>query len=792
MESVDLFSIKALWGNLNFDHAVGPLVVFGIRPCSSKITSPNQITLSLWESETVIMEDFNEVCYKHERFGTMFNSLGANVFNNFISLAGLIDLPLEGYTFTWAHKSASKMSKLERFLISEETTWKSMNLTKQNGLLRMKKKLELLKSAIKTWTKDARTQSNAKKVNIQHKLSEVDKILDKGMSNDEAICNRTNLLKELQDLNTIDATDISQKAKIYWSIEGDENTKYFHGILNKKRYQLAIRETLVNGEWISNPDGVKHEFFNHFNGFTFEFFRKFWKLIDKDVFQAVLEFFESGHISRGCNASFIALIPKIQDAKLVKEFRPISLIGSIYKIIAKILANRLCIILPCLISEVQSAFVSNRHILDGPFLLNELLAWCKHKKKSSLIFKVDFKKAFDVVKWDYLINTLKAFSFGQKWCKWITGCLETATGSVIVNGSPTPEFQFHKCLKQGCPISLFLFIMIMETLHLSFKRVINAGLYRGLKINYQKSKLMGVGVDSTEIEREANSIGCSIFSTAFRYLGIKVGDNMSRVNSWEDVISKVSSRLSKWKIKTLLIGALDSCISSTRRSPWLDIIRDLHSLKSKGIDLMQFIRKKIGNGENTSFWADSWLGDGVIKSLYPRLFSLESNKSVTVAKKLRHPSLFFSFRMAPRGWEEQQQLNMLTSCINDIILPNMSDRWTWSLDASGSFSVKSTRNHIDDILLPKVNVPTRWVKVIPIKVNIYAWRVCLDKIPTRLNLSSKGIDIPSILCPICNLAVESTSHIFFTCPLARQIRSKVMRWWELDDTSINCYGEWLN
>ncbi|GJX44705.1 RNA-directed DNA polymerase, eukaryota [Tanacetum coccineum] len=128
------------------------------------------------------------------------------------------------------------------------------------------------------------------------------------------------------------------------------------------------------------------------DGFTFEFFCKFWKTLDQDVFQAVSDFFENGHIPRGCNASFIALIPKIHDAKIVKDFRPISLIGSIYKIITKILANRLCNVLPCLISEVQSAFVSNRNILDGPFILDELLQWCKHKRKRAMILSVDLKK----------------------------------------------------------------------------------------------------------------------------------------------------------------------------------------------------------------------------------------------------------------------------------------------------------------------------------------------------------------------------------------------------------------
>ncbi|GJS95704.1 RNA-directed DNA polymerase, eukaryota [Tanacetum coccineum] len=927
--------------------------------------------IDMWDGETVIMGDFNEVHYEHERFGSTFNSQGANAFNNFISLA-------EGF---------------DSFV---ESTWKSMHVTDSNGLVRMKKKLQLLKSAIKVWIKETKARSYEKKINILQNLSEADKSIDRGLGNEEIILKRTKLLKELQELNYLDASEISQKAKVRWSIEGDENTKYFHGILNKKRSQLAIRGTLVNGEWISNPVGVKREFYSHFknqfspsytprlsfdfvfpnrlstdqvedlerlvtydevkravwdcgankspgpDGFTFEFFRKFWKTLDQDVFQAVSDFFENGHIPRGCNASFIALIPKIHDAKIVKDFRPISLIGSIYKIITKILANRLCNVLPCLISEVQSAFVSNRNILDGPFILDELLQWCKHKRKRAMIFKVDFEKAFDSVKWDYLIDTLRAFGFGQKWCSWINGCFETATGSVLVNGSPTSEFQFHRGLKQGDPISPFLFILIMETLHLSFKRVIEANLFKGisinasfsishlfyaddvvfigewnssniktvakvlncfylasgLKINFHKSKLMGVGVNSNEVESVANLVGCSTFSSPFKYLGVIVGDNMSRLKPWEDVISKVSNRLSNWKLKTLSIGgrltliksvissiplyhmsifkapmgvlnklesirrnffngidgmdkknswigwdkilaskkngglgvsslyatnrallfkwiwrffsqdsswwsrfiqamhgnhgALSSCVTSLRRSPWLDIIREMHALNSKGIDLMQFLKKKLGNGENTSFWDDKWHDDGPFKSLYPRLHALETCKSISVASKLSQPSLIHSFRRPPRGGVEEEQFSLLGSRTTGISLPNMCDRWFWSLESSGDFSVKSTRICIDDNILPKNDVPTRWVKIIPIKVNIHAWKVFLDKIPTRLNLSLRGMDIPSILCPLCNSAAESTSHIFFSCPLARQVWNKFLRWWEMDSISFDRYEDWLS
>ncbi|GKF05192.1 RNA-directed DNA polymerase, eukaryota, reverse transcriptase zinc-binding domain protein, partial [Tanacetum coccineum] len=162
------------------------------------------------------------------------------------------------------------------------------------------------------------------------------------------------------------------------------------------------------------------------DGFTFGFYRQFWKVIENDVFDAVNHFFTYGDIPKGCNSSFISLIPKIPDANVVKDFRPISLIGSLYKIIAKILANRLVVVLGDIVNEVQSAFIADRQILDGPFILNEVLQWCKSKKKQSLIFKVDFEKAYDSVRWDFLDEVLKKFGFGDKWCTWIQSCLRSS------------------------------------------------------------------------------------------------------------------------------------------------------------------------------------------------------------------------------------------------------------------------------------------------------------------------------------------------------------------------------
>ncbi|GJU14917.1 RNA-directed DNA polymerase, eukaryota [Tanacetum coccineum] len=109
----------------------------------------------------------------------------------------------------------------------------------------------------------------------------------------------------------------------------------------------------------------------------------------------------------------------------------------------------------------------------------------------------------------------------------------------------------------------------------------------------------------------------------------------------------------------------------------------------------------------------------------------------------------------------------------------------------GEFSVKFVRQLIDDSILPKVEVATRWVKVKLIKINVFVWRVRMDKLPARLNLSLKGINISTIVCLLWHASVESGSHIFFSCPMACHLWRKLMRWWELEDIDLASYDYWL-
>jgi hypothetical protein len=121
----------------------------------------------------------------------------------------------------------------------------------------------------------------------------------------------------------------------------------------------------------------------------------------------------------------------------------------------------------------------------------------------------------------------------------------------------------------------------------------------------------------------------------------------------------------------------------------------------------------------------------------------------------------------------------LSALLKNVTLSSERDRWWWILDPNGIFSVKLTRQWIDNVVLPKAQLSACWNNLVPRKVNILIWCVLLDRIPTRLNLHNRGLDIPDILCPICNLHTEHTTHLFFGCEVANSTWAAIGVWIEL-------------
>jgi hypothetical protein len=195
-------------------------------------------------------------------------------------------------------------------------------------------------------------------------------------------------------------------------------------------------------------------------------------------------------LSRGINNTFVALIPKIDSPQCLNDFRPISLVGSIYKILAKVLANRLKIVIGTVVSDTQIAFVKNRQILDGILIANEVVDEARKARKELMLFKVDFEKAYDSVDWGYLDAVMHKMEFPVLWRKWIKECVSTATVSILVNGSPTDEFTMQRGLRQGDPLSPFLFLLAAEGLNVMMTSVVQNNLFSGYTVGTNKIRLL--------------------------------------------------------------------------------------------------------------------------------------------------------------------------------------------------------------------------------------------------------------------------------------------------------------
>ncbi|GKB67266.1 RNA-directed DNA polymerase, eukaryota [Tanacetum coccineum] len=225
-------------------------------------------------------------------------------------------------------------------------------------------------------------------------------------------------------------------------------------------------------------------------------------------------------------------------------------------------------------------------------------------------------------------------------------------------------------------------------------------------------------------------------------------------------------------------------------SIWCSILREVKSLKDSGFDFSSHCKKRIGDGSCTSFWYDIWLADAPLCVQFPRLFALELDKEIVVANKMGASSVSASFRRDVRDGAERQQWDDLSSIMNSVVLSSSKDRWTCDLSGDGEFKVKVIRNFIDDLFLPSSDVATRWVKFIPIKVNVFSWRARRDRLPTRVNLSRRGVLLDSHLCPLCNAAMEDVQHVFFRCDVARVVLRKICRWWDLDWQEICSFSDW--
>ena len=178
----------------------------------------------------------------------------------------------------------------------------------------------------------------------------------------------------------------------------------------------------------------------------------------------------------------MVLIPKKARAEDLRDFRPINLVGSLYKWLAKVLANRLKKVVGKVVSKAQGAFVKRRQILDAVLIANEAIDSVLKNNENGILCKLDIEKTYDNVDWSFLLTTMQKMGFGEKWIGWIKWCISTASFSVLVNGTSTGFFQSSRGLTQGDPLSPYLFVIAMGVFSSFLKRVVDGGFMSGCRV----------------------------------------------------------------------------------------------------------------------------------------------------------------------------------------------------------------------------------------------------------------------------------------------------------------------
>lgn len=273
------------------------------------------------------------------------------------------------------------------------------------------------------------------------------------------------------------------------------------------------------------------------DGFPICFFREYWSMIKKDLLKMIRWVMKKGKMGGFTNSTHLALIPKENRPSSFSRFWPISLCNSTYKIISKILAAMLKPLLPSLISENQGGFLPNRHITDSILLVQEAIHSSLTRKEKGFVLKLDLANAFDRVRHSYLFTVLHKMGFDPSFITMIAACITGPWISPLVNGRPCAAFQSSRGLRQGFPLSPYLFILMAESFSQTLDYNWRVGLITGIKIengtkNINHSQfaddILLIGGASTTIARRFKKL----LDQFMEYSGGKVNQLKSCIYGW--------------------------------------------------------------------------------------------------------------------------------------------------------------------------------------------------------------------------------------------------------------------
>lgn len=458
-------------------------------------------------------------------------------------------------------------------------------------------------------------------------------------------------------LRQIEESFFKQKSRINWLLEGDLNTTYFHRVCQARACYNAIRSfVLLSGQVLTDPLEMSAHAIAHFKGVlgpdclpqlwytapawfhnlsTFQcnpqmcsqillmpsseeitklmfslnpnkapgpdglssaFFKAAWSLVGSECVNSIHDFFNSGFLPKTTNSTILSLVPKFTGAAKISEFRPISCLNTIYKVISRLLVRKLKPLLKDLIMPNQTAFVEGRLLVENTVLASELVnGYHRNNGSKKITIKVDIAKAFDTLSWDFLFAALESLNLPPAYIRLLRACICTTSFMVGYNGTVNGYFKGKRGLRQGDPLSPYLFVLAMNYLslmldkeartgslsyhhrcqrtrltHLSFaddllifidgslesvQRVLQI-LHEferrsGLAVSMQKSTFFASGLSEQEKMTIQASTGMPCGSLPMRYLGVPLSTKKLSLQNCEPLLFQIKKRFSSWSSKAL-------------------------------------------------------------------------------------------------------------------------------------------------------------------------------------------------------------------------------------------------
>ena len=400
-------------------------------------------------------------------------------------------------------------------------------------------------------------------MNLQKELAKAKQLFDSDPNSDSA--NALNSAKEnIELLYDEKLQGIIIRARARWWEHGEKSTKYFLNLEKRNHVKKHVRKLKTSGSIITDPFNILSEqkrfyqelytsrtknldntratnfFLNNLiipslteqqmlscegkitseecdkvletfqpnktpgnDGIPIEFYKTFWPLISDPFIRCVNECFEKGEMSSSQKQAVITLIEKKgKDRCFLENWRPISLVNVDAKIMSKVLATRIKNVLPNIIHHNQSGFVEDRYIGETVRSIFDLMDFTLKENIPGLMIFIDFHKAFDSIEWNYLVNCLEAFRFGPDFIRWVKTLYKNIQSCVVNNGLTTGYFALERGVRQGDPLSPYLFVVVVETLALAIRQ---NEVIKGISIGKEETKLLQYADDTTVVLSDRDS-----------------------------------------------------------------------------------------------------------------------------------------------------------------------------------------------------------------------------------------------------------------------------------------------